>query len=118
MLCRYNVHAPAEIEELTYFAFVTAITDGRNAESYIEGPSSKNDLMSPLPQGKRVFFWTGTQGPSLSSTFPKRMDLARYRQRLAGFFCNAILATACCVFVGTTSSYRHSHVPYACFRMP
>ncbi|KRB87397.1 hypothetical protein ASE07_19980 [Noviherbaspirillum sp. Root189] len=77
MLRRYNVEAVVEMGGAPYFAFVTVITDAREAEPYIEGPSSKNDLMSPLPQGKRVFFWIGTRGPSLSSTFPKRMDLAR-----------------------------------------
>lgn len=103
MLCRYNVEAVPELEGAAYFAFVTVITDARDAEPYIEGPSSKNDFTNPLPQGKRVFFWIGIQGPSLSSTFPKRMDLARYRQRLAGFFCNVILVMACRVLVGAIS---------------
>jgi len=75
MLCPHNV----ETKQGSYSPFVTAITDAWHRLSYIEGPSSKNDFMNPLPRGKRVFFWIGTQSPSLSSTFPKRMDLARYR---------------------------------------
>jgi hypothetical protein len=60
MLCRYNAEACVETEGIAYFASVIVITDTQHGDPYIEGPSSKNDFMSPLPQGKRVFFWIET----------------------------------------------------------